>query len=83
MSAGSHTEPGGYTGAGREHLHFTKRGRIVPLTENASEWSPGGGATGQFEIADERSPREVASVIARLGFEPVWKDWDAAITAAD
>jgi len=83
MSAGSHTEPGGYTGAGREHLHFTKRGRIVPLTENASEWSPAGGATGQFEIADERSPQEVAGVIARLGFEPVWKDWDAAIGAAD
>ena len=83
MSAGSHTEPGGYTGAGREHLHFTKRGRIVPLTENASEWSPAAGATGQFEIADERSPQEVAGVIARLGFEPVWKDWDAAIVAAD
>ena len=83
MSAGSHTEPGGYTGAGREHLHFTKRGRIVPLTENASEWSTASGATGQFEIADERSPQEVAGVIARLGFEPVWKDWDAAIAAAD
>ena len=83
MSAGSHTEPGGYTGAGREHLHFTKRGRIVPLTENASEWSAADGATGQFEIADERSPEEVASVIARLGFEPVWKDWDAAIMATD
>lgn len=83
MSAGSHTEPGGYTGAGREQLHFTERGRIVALTANASEWSPANGATGQFEIADERSPREVAGVIARLGFEPVWKDWDAALTAAD
>jgi len=83
MSAGSHTEPGGYTGAGREHLHFTKRGRIVPLTESASEWSATDGATGQFEIADERSPQEVAGVIARLGFEPVWKDWDAAIAASD
>ena len=29
MSAGSHTEPGGYTGAGREKLHQTVRGRIV------------------------------------------------------
>jgi 2-iminoacetate synthase len=83
VSAGSHTEPGGYTGAGREHLHFTKRGRIVPLTENASEWSPLESATGQFEIADERSPHEVAGVIAGLGFEPVWKDWDAAIITAD
>ncbi len=32
MSAGSHTEPGGYTGAGREKLHVTERGRIVALT---------------------------------------------------
>src|SRR5437870_7653929 len=30
MSAGSHTEPGGYTGQGREKIHRTVRGRIVP-----------------------------------------------------
>src|SRR5260370_11113304 len=29
MSAGSHTEPGGYTGHGRENLHRTVRGLIV------------------------------------------------------
>jgi 2-iminoacetate synthase len=74
-SAGSHTEPGGYTGAGRENLHRTERGRIVELTEGASEW-----ATGQFDIADERSPAEVADVITQLGYEPVWKDWDSALT---
>ncbi|MBN8246572.1 MAG: 2-iminoacetate synthase ThiH, partial [Verrucomicrobia bacterium] len=28
-SAGSHTEPGGYTGAGRDQVHHTVRGRIV------------------------------------------------------
>ena len=79
MSAGSHTEPGGYTGAGREKLHRTERGRIVELTKeagDASEW-----ATGQFDIADERSPGEVAEQIARAGYEPVWKDWDAALTS--
>ena len=38
-------------------------------------------ATGQFDIADARSPREVADLIRRLGYEPVWKDWDAALTA--
>jgi 2-iminoacetate synthase len=76
MSAGSHTEPGGYTGAGREKLHRTERGRIVEMTEHASEW-----ATGQFDIADERSPGEVAEQIARAGYEPVWKDWDAALTS--
>jgi len=26
MSAGSHTEPGGYTGAGKEKIHHTERG---------------------------------------------------------
>ena len=82
MSAGSHTEPGGYTGAGRDKLHRTERGRIVEL--GASEWAPASGngrhATGQFDIADERSPREVADLIRRLGYEPVWKDWDAALT---
>jgi len=82
MSAGSHTEPGGYTGAGQQRIHHTERGRIVPLTAGASEWAPNGArATGQFEIADERPPAEVADIIRRLGYEPVWKDWDAALTA--
>ena len=83
MSAGSHTEPGGYTGAGKEKLHHTERGRIVEL--GASEWSTADHtpvhATSQFQIADERPPREVADLIRQLGYEPVWKDWDAALTA--
>jgi len=82
MSAGSHTEPGGYTGAGKEHLHQTVRGRIVET--GASEWAANGNgqhATGQFEIADQRSAGEVAKHVRRLGYEPVWKDWDAALTA--
>jgi 2-iminoacetate synthase len=82
MSAGSHTEPGGYTGAGQQKLHHTERGRIVEL--GASEWAAAGPdphATGQFDIADERSPAEVADLIRRLGYEPVWKDWDAALTS--
>jgi 2-iminoacetate synthase len=83
ISAGSHTEPGGYTGAGQEKLHHTERGRIVEL--GASEWaSPNHRpvtATSQFQIADERSPHEVADLIRQLGYEPVWKDWDAALTA--
>ncbi|MGA3283163.1 MAG: 2-iminoacetate synthase ThiH [Verrucomicrobiota bacterium] len=96
MSAGSHTEPGGYTGAGREKLHQTVRGRIVELgapvspklrisSEGASEWATAPenatAATGQFQIADKRSSQEVADLIRRLGYEPVWKDWDAAFTA--
>ena len=83
ISAGSHTEPGGYTGAGKENIHQTVRGRIIEA--GASEWAtPTNGhatnATGQFNIADERSADEVAKLIQRLGYEPVWKDWDAALT---
>jgi len=85
MSAGSHTEPGGYTGAGRDKLHQTVRGKIVaPATgikgEGASEWANGNHhATGQFEVSDDRSPREIAGLLQKLGYEPVWKDWDTAL----
>ncbi len=84
VSAGSHTEPGGYTGAGKEKIHHTERGRIIELASGSSEWATkkdgATNATGQFEIADERSSREVANLIRQLGYEPVWKDWDAALT---
>jgi 2-iminoacetate synthase len=78
MSAGSHTEPGGYTGQGREELHVTKGGRIVkpPLPVIESE---GEHATVQFEIADNRSPAEVAGRLEQMGYEPVWKDWEGAL----
>ncbi len=83
-SAGSHTEPGGYTGAGKEKIHHTERGRIVELAAGASEWATrenrATNATGQFEISDDRAPGEVAELIRKLGYEPVWKDWDAALT---
>jgi 2-iminoacetate synthase len=82
ISAGSHTEPGGYTGAGKDKLHHTERGKIVEL--GASEWATPDNrpvnATSQFQIADERSAREVADLIRQLGYEPVWKDWDMALT---
>jgi 2-iminoacetate synthase len=85
VSAGSHTEPGGYTGAGKENIHHTERGRILEIASGSSEWAPqqnrATNATGQFEIADDRSAQEVAALIRKLGYEPVWKDWDAALTA--
>ncbi len=55
MSAGSKTNPGGYSG----HQETTE----------------------QFEVADGRSPAEIAQVIRAGGKEPVWKDWDSAFTA--
>ncbi len=85
MSAGARTEPGGYTGAGREKIHHTERGLIKELASGASEWAPQEGhptnATGQFSVGDERQPHEIAALIRQLGYEPVWKDWDAALTA--
>ena len=74
-SAGSHTEPGGYTGAGTNNLHRTERGRNVGLSSKTENH-----ATGQFEIADERTPSDVSKAIQKLGYEPVWKDWDEALT---
>jgi 2-iminoacetate synthase len=71
ISAGSHTEPGGYTGQGKNDLHVTKGGRRIE--------SEGEHATVQFEIADGRTPAEVANVLGSLGYETVWKDWDEAL----
>jgi 2-iminoacetate synthase len=56
-SAGSHTEPGGYT--------------------HPNE------ATEQFEVADLRSPAEVAASLAGMGYEPVWEDWSTVQPATE
>jgi 2-iminoacetate synthase len=56
-SAGSHTEPGGYTAPAE--------------------------ATEQFEIADLRSPSEVADRLRELGYDPVWEDWAAPDPATE
>lgn len=86
ISAGSHTEPGGYTGAGRENVHYTKGGRIESPSEAMRELvaqAEGTLATGQFEIADERTAAEVAGAMTRQGLEAVWKDWDPALSGED
>jgi 2-iminoacetate synthase len=76
MSAGSHTEPGGYTGAGEESIHQTSRGKATPVIASEGEHLS---ATEQFAIADERSAGEVSARLRELGLEPVWKDWDPAL----
>jgi 2-iminoacetate synthase len=73
MSAGSHTEPGGYTGVGNEDLHLTERGRRIELAIDQKRHAQ---ATEQFAIFDERSAREVAMALESRGIEPIWKDWD-------
>jgi 2-iminoacetate synthase len=82
MSAGSHTEPGGYTGAGQEKLHQTERGRMIQVQASVRSGATTA-ATEQFKIADSRSPGEIADLVRRLGYEPVWKDWDPVLTAAN
>ncbi len=51
-----------------------------------SKTNPGGYASApesleQFEIHDERSPKEIASMIQSKGYEAVWKDWDRSYLA--
>jgi 2-iminoacetate synthase len=46
-----------------------------------SKTNPGGYAVEkesleQFEISDERSPKEIEDIIKLNGYEAVWKDWD-------
>lgn len=69
----------------REPQQF--RDNLIPLgvthMSAGSRTSPGGYAAknrseNQFEVCDHRSSREVAQKIAAAGYEPVWKDWDAA-----
>jgi 2-iminoacetate synthase len=54
----------------------------VTHTSAGSHTEPGGydepgAATEQFEVADLRSPAEVAEKLRSLGLDPVWEDWAA------
>jgi 2-iminoacetate synthase len=60
----------------------------VTHTSAGSHTDPGGytepnEATGQFEVADLRSPEEVAARLRELGYEPVWEDWGALLPATE
>ena len=62
--------------------HVIKLG--ITSTSAGSKTDPGGYASGQenleqFEISDERSPKEFVKVIEQAGYEAVWKDWDTAL----
>jgi 2-iminoacetate synthase len=69
ISAGSHTEPGGYTGVGEKHP-------ALPTTAAPAS------ATGQFDVADERPAEEIVQRLRSLRLDPVWKDWDTALHSA-
>ena len=78
MSAGSQTDPGGYTGAGTDDLHLTVKGRRVEIDADQPQASCSR-ATEQFTIDDERTPSAIASLLQERGYDPVWKDWDLEI----
>lgn len=66
----------------REHL---VRLAVTKMSAGAKT-APGGytentQAEAQFEVADQRSLREVATAVAACGFDPVMKDWDRAYSA--
>jgi 2-iminoacetate synthase len=65
----------------------TLRDKLIPLgitqMSAGSVTMPGGYTKGeragaQFAIEDRRSPQDVAAAITKLGYDPVWKDWDIA-----
>jgi 2-iminoacetate synthase len=60
----------------------------VTHTSAGSHTDPGGytepnEATEQFEVADLRSPVQVATRLRELGYEPVWEDWGAVLPATE
>ena len=74
----------------RENEKF--RNNIIPLgitsMSAGSKTNPGGYVVDpqsleQFEISDERSAQEIATLISSRGYEPVWKDWDRSYAAID
>lgn len=38
-------------------------------------WTSAGNDTGQFDVSDHRNVREIKEQISRLGYQPVFKDW--------
>jgi 2-iminoacetate synthase len=56
----------------------------VTHTSAGSHADPGGytepgQAEAQFEVNDARTPEQVAAALRAMGYEPVWKDWDASM----
>ncbi|BDS05956.1 thiamine biosynthesis protein ThiH [Oceaniferula spumae] len=82
MSAGSQTDPGGYTGAGTDDLHLTVKGKRVELDDSQPK-SACSRATEQFTIDDQRSPAQIAELLRGKGYDPVWKDWDLEILSSN
>ena len=70
----------------RESASFRDKAMMLGLTTMSagSRTDPGGYAVSkneltQWEINDSRSPAEIEQKIRQNGYDPVWKDWDAAL----
>lgn len=70
----------------RENIRF--RDNIIKLgitsMSAGSKTNPGGYASEQtsleqFEISDERTPKEIEHLIKSQGYDAVWKDWDKSL----
>lgn len=68
----------------RESAYFRNNMMQLGVTSMSagSKTEPGGYATSpealeQFEVTDGRTPHEVAESIRSLGYDVIWKDWDA------
>lgn len=62
--------------------HVIKLG--ITTMSAGSKTNPGGyevepQSLEQFEISDERSPKEITEMLQANGYEPVWKDWDLVL----
>ncbi|MFK7899800.1 MAG: 2-iminoacetate synthase ThiH [Cyclobacteriaceae bacterium] len=62
--------------------HVIKLG--ITSVSAGSKTDPGGYASKdealeQFEISDERTPKQIAEMLREQGYEPVWKDWEHAL----
>jgi 2-iminoacetate synthase len=60
----------------------------ITHTSAGSHTEPGGytkpkEATEQFDVADLRSPAEVAGRLRELGYDPVWEDWATVSPATE
>lgn len=73
----------------RESPHFRNHAYQLGFTSMSagSRTNPGGYASEpesleQFAINDDRPPAEVAAFLKSVGYEPVWKDWDASYDGA-
>jgi 2-iminoacetate synthase len=73
----------GVTVSSRESRFFREKLAMLGVTRMSGGVSTSVGGrshkeeTGQFQIADERSVPEMAQMLYSLGYQPVYKDWQA------